>query len=161
MRFIGSRLESVVEERPETIDAQLRYLTAGNIHAVMLPRNSNYQPPAPDGMMEVVIEEGYPGDGRYIFDPARTSAEEIRSAVSRGSHGMFLGYLYPKQEWLGNGEKELAVTTRNVDGIVVQDAAIPSRVVAIMRQARHMRERFPGVDISVRLPQEALEERLR
>jgi hypothetical protein len=113
-------------ERPETIGAQLDWLTTGKRKAVLLTSGAE-MPALPAGA------EIHPTDaGTFIFDPDRTSPAELDRAVAENKIGDVLDY--------GIADKPApdqalgAVTIRGADGIekqaVVTDRANLKSVLA-------------------------------
>lgn len=161
MRYVGSSLEPVIEERPETVDLQLQYLRAGTIPVVMIPIDSSYWPAVPPRMHTVDIEANVRGAGRYIFNPVLVSRNQVLADVLAGNHGRLLGHLYSKPEPDSEAERRtVVVVARTATGITIQDSAVPNQPDAIARQSAKLLERFPDAVITVESALQVLENRM-
>lgn len=147
--------ETFIEERRETIDAQLDYLRQRRIPVVMLPRGSTYVPEVPAGMRMVTVL-GH----RFIFNPVQTSVNEIEQAVAADSHGELLGHVWNKMRVVNLVRAGMVVTARNPAGTVIQDSVAPANSSALAAQCRKFRERFPDAQLSIRRAEEVLRERM-
>ena len=157
MRQIGSGLEPVIEERPETVDMQLRYLARGTIAVVMIPVGSAYVPKTPPGMESLDVLVQIRGAGRYIFNPALISVNQVLSSVLAGNHGSLLGHLFNKNA----SKPSHVVSARTASGVVIQDSVVPFDCwQATAKQYAEMHKRFPEAVISLQSAEEILYERL-
>ena len=141
---------TTVPERPETIKAQLDELKAGKRPAVLVTPGAKAAIP-PKGMKALRTKAG-----RFIYDPARLTADEIQASVREDRIGEVLGYGIANKP--APGSEAGVVTVRDADGLekraVVTDAENMASVVA---EAQKVTE--PGDSVAIESPQKVLEGR--
>lgn len=98
---------ATVPEQPQTLAAQMDWLQQGKRNAVLITPGED-MPALPEGT-EVHPTEA----GTFVYDPKRTSPEQIDKAVDENKIGDLLGYGIPDKP---TGEIAGVVTIRGKDG---------------------------------------------
>jgi 2'-5' RNA ligase len=155
---VGSKAEPTLEESRQTVDLQMAALAKGNINSVMLPEGSKYRPVVPPGMKVIILKGDQPGAGYWIYNPQHVQAATIKAAAKAGTHGALLGHLEDKES-LADGAPSVVVQAHTPEGVPIQDSQVHIDPQLIEEQATILKERHPDAHISVKPPEQVLEER--
>ena len=144
-----------VPERPETLQAQVEQLRAGQRAAVMFPGQ--------DGVPARHLVKGLTTikspRGVIAYDPKRVSASQVLRASMKGRENEFLNLgSVPKDEAIARanaGETPVAVTERTPDGTEVR-AAAGTDVTAPGQLAEMAPQKTPGNTMQVETPESVI-----
>lgn len=125
--------ETTIPESPKTLAIQTESLKQGNLPTVLVTPGES-MPEVPKGAKTIDTDVG-----RWIYDPLKISATQIKENVSRGTHGDLLGHVEPKSE----ATTQTVVAKQN--GLEAKSSVVSPENVE--RQAQILKEQFPKAKI--------------
>ena len=149
--------ESLVAEKPETLNAQVDALKNGTNKVVYFPKGTESIPAPPDNATVTVVKGKKPGAGTY-YHTDEVTPEQIQKSVKDGTIGELLGHEQTKEE--AHKGQPTTVVARDEQGIEQKASVVDaSKPEVVGKQAQTLQNQFPQAKVSVEAPESVIQKR--